>query len=115
MTATEELIERITPDLKAAVARADGLNWFQRRIGLSVAPWLATLAIQILLSYAGPVLLAIFHKLMPILSDIVRPEYHADLDLANRLLSQSRLTYDPAVRAALPVPTAPVKALRIAP
>ncbi len=114
MNPTEELIARITPDLRSAVARSD-MGWLNRRVGMAIAPWLATLAIQILLSYAGPVLMTIFSKLLPILRDLVRPEYHGDLDLANRLLSQSRLTYDPAVRASLPAPVAPITALRIEP
>lgn len=114
MNPTEEIVARITPGLVAAVRRSDA-SWLNRRVGVVIAPWLATLAIQVLLSYAGPVLLAIFAKLLPILRDLVRPEYHAELDLANRLLSQSRLTYDPAVRASLPAPVSPLSALRIEP
>jgi hypothetical protein len=96
MTASAELAARLKPEVLAAVDRA-GLNWLQRRSAAFIAPWIVRVAIEVLLSRLGVALLQLFMSILPFLRQTIRPEYHGDLELVARLLSQPASTFDPAV------------------
>lgn len=110
MTPSEELAERLRPQVRAVIDAAE-LPWWKKFIIQGVAPFLVKIVIEIFLANYGATLAKLLGSLLGTLVSYLNAEGQAQLEFAQRLLNQSPLTYDAAVRLTL-MPRGPAPVMK---